>query len=226
MTEEHVDTIALFGDSITHMSYYSDELSKKLYQNFPGRVSLENYGICGNRILRDASYVPEREGEGACFGDAAVNRFERDVFGEKIPDCVVVLQGINDILHPYIMDHPEEVANSDDLITGMKRLIAITKSYDVPVYIGTLLPFQTDEALSWYKEAEKIRQRLNDWIRSSSSTEGVIDFDAAVREKDQIEFMKASYHLGDGIHPNAKGGKVMAEAAYNSLEKWIKHKII
>ena len=54
LTEEQVMTMACFGDSITHMSYYFDPLLEELYRRYPGQVTLLNGGLGGNRVLYDA----------------------------------------------------------------------------------------------------------------------------------------------------------------------------
>ena len=57
LTDSNVREILLFGDSLTHMSFYSDALAERLYRKYPGKVSVINGGICGNRVLRDAMEV-------------------------------------------------------------------------------------------------------------------------------------------------------------------------
>lgn len=37
-SDEDVKTVALFGDSITHMSYYSAPLTKMLYRRMPEKL--------------------------------------------------------------------------------------------------------------------------------------------------------------------------------------------
>ncbi|OYO87082.1 hypothetical protein CG709_14370, partial [Lachnotalea glycerini] len=64
LTDESVKTVALFGDSITHMSYYSDALIERVYAKFSGKITIINRGIGGNRILHDATYVSELPGHG------------------------------------------------------------------------------------------------------------------------------------------------------------------
>lgn len=45
LTDDDVRLIAMFGDSITHMSYFSDSLLTELYRRFPGKCSVINGGI-------------------------------------------------------------------------------------------------------------------------------------------------------------------------------------
>ena len=40
----------------------------------------------------------------------------------------------------------------------------------------------------------------------------MIDLDKIVRNEEQIDRMKEGLSLGDGVHPNQKGGRMIAEA--------------
>lgn len=46
-----VEQVMVFGDSLTHMSYYSDALYEYFLTKREGEVTLINQGICGNRLL-------------------------------------------------------------------------------------------------------------------------------------------------------------------------------
>jgi hypothetical protein len=59
-------------------------------------------------------------------------------------------------------------------------------------------------------EREKVRQTVNHWIRDGHEFDGVIDFDAAIRDPVRPERITDGWHLGDRLHPNAQGGKMMA----------------
>ena len=59
LTDDHVKVIAAFGDSITAMSFFTNALQKRLYDKYPGQVTLLNIGIGGNRLLHDATWIPE-----------------------------------------------------------------------------------------------------------------------------------------------------------------------
>lgn len=160
-TEEQVKTIALFGDSITHMSYFSDALMNRILQEMPGRVSVVNYGIGGNRILHDASHAPALVGEGSCFGPAGVSRFEEDVFGEDAPDLILLLEGVNDIMHPYVFQHPNEIVSAQELIQGISHMIDEAHRHERPIFVGTVMPFWNEEYTSWIEEGDRIRTALN-----------------------------------------------------------------
>ena len=56
-TKDTVKAIAAFGDSITHMSYVTNALSKRLFREYPGQVTLLNCGIGGNRLQIGRAHV-------------------------------------------------------------------------------------------------------------------------------------------------------------------------
>ena len=65
----------------------------------------------------------------------------------------------------------------------------------------------------YYTEAgESTRQAVNEWIRNGGEFDGVIDFDAAIRDPDDPQVMKAEYDSGDFLHPNDAGMQAMAHA--------------
>ncbi|MGN0027153.1 MAG: hypothetical protein ACI33I_09160, partial [Clostridium sp.] len=47
-TNKNIKTVVLFGDSITHMSYYYDALIERIYSKYPDEITFINRGIGGN----------------------------------------------------------------------------------------------------------------------------------------------------------------------------------
>lgn len=208
-TNKNIKTVVLFGDSITHMSYYYDALIERIYSKYPDEITFINRGIGGNRVLNDATYIESIDGKGKFFGEAGIKRFTNDVLREK-PDAVFILEGVNDIMHPYQFDHMDEVVTAEDLINGMKTLIDKLHSINSRVYLGTIMPFFNEE-FTWMTEGEATRIAYNSWVRQQKITDGIMDFDKAIRDKDNEHYMNNKTHIGDGLHPNVEGGKVMAD---------------
>ena len=57
-----------------------------------------------------------------------------------------------------------------------------------------------------------MRQTVNHWIRTSGAFDGVVDFDAAVRDPNHPAQFREGYHSGDHLHPSVIGYKAMADA--------------
>jgi lysophospholipase L1-like esterase len=169
-------------------------------------------------MLRDAIYAPVVPANGRCFGPAGIKRFEEDVFGACNPVCVLVLEGINDIMLPYAFEQPGEQTNVSLLCEGMTQIVNMAHANNATILVGTVMPFRTD-SLPFIRVGNEQRNAFNDWIRSCGYMDGVLDFDESVRDVLQPEYMRAEYHLGDGVHPNHEGGAVMAEIALDMINK-------
>ena len=212
LTDDEVKTVVLFGDSITHMSYVSNALYKRLAAAYPGRVSVLNRGIGGNRVLHDATRVSFIPGEGSCFGTAGVTRFEEDVFGQERADAVIVLEGINDIMHPIQFDHLDEQVTPEELVAGCKQYIAVARRRGAKIFGATVTPCgHADYPADWLPKFEALRLAVNERLRAGIGYDGVFDYDAAVRDEDRPGFMRDDCHICDGLHPNDRGGALMAE---------------
>lgn len=216
LTKDKVRTVALFGDSITHMSYYSDALSELCFKEYPGQITFLNLGIGGNRILHDASHMEGMPGEGRCFGIAAMERFEDDVYGLTKPEVVVFLEGVNDMMHPYQFNHLDEAVTKEMLQEGVESLIACAHNHGSKVYLGTVMPFRNDE-MDWLPESEKVRVEYNAWVREQKVADDVIDFDQIIRDENKQEYMREGTHIGDGLHPNTEGGYEMAKGVLERI---------
>jgi lysophospholipase L1-like esterase len=150
-------------------------------------------------------------GNGSCFGVAACKRFEQDVYGSDCPEMVIIMEGVNDMMHPYVFGHMEEVVSAKDLQSGIERLVQIAHEKGSKVYLGTVMPFRNDE-FEWLPESEAVRLELNEWIRNQKIAEGFIDFAKIIESEENPQYMMDGYHIGDGLHPNTEGGIAMATA--------------
>lgn len=56
------------------------------------------------------------------------------------------------------------------------------------------------------------RQAFNQWMRTSREYDGVIDFEAAVRDPKQPTRLLPEYDSGDHLHPSDAGYSAMAAA--------------
>ena len=65
----------------------------------------------------------------------------------------------------------------------------------------------------YYSESkEAFRQAANKWIRTSGSFDGVIDFDAVLRDPDHPSKLLPRFASPDHLHPNDVGYQAMADA--------------
>lgn len=215
-TADDVQTIALFGDSITHMSYFSDELIKKINDKFPGKYAFINRGIGGNRLLRDPFYLESMPNGGSLAGKAGITRFEKDIYTDEIPEIVLALEGVNDLMHPHLFGNTHEMVDGDDLAGGLQKLIDISHRKGSKFYAGTVMPYYS-EVCAATEESEPARYSYNEWIRTKAKADGVMDYAAVLTDETNPLLMKKGTNIGDGLHPNELGGSIMADVAIKAL---------
>ena len=198
--------IVTFGDSITDgasstpdtNSRWPDALARRLLASpMPIKLGILNAGIGGNRVLSEGTY-------GA--GINALARFDADALSHPGVTHVIVMEGINDIGNARQNPTP----TAEDLIAAHKQLITRARARGVKIIGATLTPFW---GAAYYTEVGDAKRRaLNEWIRTSKSYDGVIDFDRATRDPADPKKLLAAYDSCDHLHPSDAGYNAMAEA--------------
>ena len=195
--------MAIIGNSITDgrgsttnmQNRWTDFLAKAL----GGNVGVLNLGIGGNAVVNGGLSEP------------AVVRFDRDVLGQTGVTSVVIFEGVNDIggKRP---NHKEIV---DNIIEAYTSFIAKSKEAGKKVYLATITPYTN----SFYEDhfSEAARLTLNDWIRANKDVDGVIDFDAAVRDPQNPSALRPEFS-DDWLHLNPAGYEAMGKYASEILK--------
>lgn len=215
LAADDVKLIALFGDSITHMSYFMDPFLEQLYARFPGQYAVMNAGIAGNRVQKSFPKCEGFPGGGYQFGIAGKDRFYADVYDGANPDIVFVMEGVNDCSHSLCFSEPN-VPSCQDIFDALADIVRQAHAQGSKVYLSTISPFGAF-AGSWRAAAEKLRCGLNTLLLQSHIAEGVVDMDAVLRDPMDPHIMQEGLHLGDGVHPNWHGGRRMAQALMHTL---------
>ncbi|MGD0065897.1 MAG: SGNH/GDSL hydrolase family protein [Streptosporangiaceae bacterium] len=206
-------TVVAFGDSITDGvgasvdadARWPNDLARRLDALGGVTLAVADAGIGGNRVLSGSSR----------FGVSAEARFERDALDQPGVRDVIVLEGINDIGLGTNPRHPATAIRAAAIIAGYKQLIARAHARGVKIFGATLLPFQ---GAGYYSAAgEATREEVNHWIRTSGAFDGVIDFDAVMRDPADPLRLNPAYDSGDHLHPNDAGYQAMANAIHLDL---------
>jgi len=231
-------TIVALGSSLTDGDgstknanrRWPDVLAERLQNDAGGNKELGilNEGIIGNRLLSDFDSPRQAGGPpplgpvfaelGPALGQSGLARFERDVLRQAGVKYLIVGLGVNDILFPGSFIPATEGVNSQSLLSGYRQLLARAHSKGIRV-IGTTIPpfehaiFRNPFYDRFYDpEKERLREQVNAWIRSSGEFDGVIDFDAAVRNPDHLTELLPSYDSGDHLHVNDSGNVAQGKA--------------
>lgn len=206
--------IVAFGDSITD-GYASTPNANRRWPNLLAarfetgsdggpNLAILDAGISGNRVLHDVA------------GPSALERFDRDVLGRDGVKYLLVLEGINDLGAPYEPGgHGQQEVTARELIAGLRQLIDRAHAHGIEVFGCTLTPYEGAPYYSAVGEAR--REAVNRWIRSGGAFDGVIDFDAAVRDPAHPRRFLPAYDSGDHLHPSDAGYQAMADAVNLSL---------
>ena len=196
-------TIIAFGDSITDGTNSTPNTDRRWPDILAARLSasgqargISNQAIAGNRVLSHQLPI---------FGESALARFDRDVLSVPNAKWLVVLEGINDIGMGAAAP-----PSADQIIAAYRQMIARVRPQGIKVYFATLLPYEG--ARYFHENGEAVRQRVNTWMRTSGEADGLIDFDAAMRDPANPRRMKAGLQSGDWLHPNDAGYRVMGES--------------
>jgi lysophospholipase L1-like esterase len=212
LTEETNHALVAFGDSITAQSW-PDWLTLRLLENGTPNCSVIRRGIGGSRILREYSCHQTRH-----YGQSGLNRFARDIRSAAGADTVVVLHGINDIIHPDGVNpfRPMcDLPSAEQLIEGLRFYIQAAHDANMKIYLATILPFK-----GWrtYDDARnQIRMTVNQWIRENNEADGFVDFEEALKDSSDQNALAAPYASADKLHPSTEGAQEMALTAFNKL---------
>ena len=194
-------TIVCFGDSITEgvgstidgHNRWPDQFASNLQENKKySNIAIANAGIGGNRIC-----------------DQGVERFEHDALEIKGVKYIIVLYGINDMIHKN--------TNSSEIISAYEKIISKAHNNNLFIFAGTILP--AGKYLTWSEDNEKNRNEVNEWIRNTRKEEGgfddYFDFDKFLRDDKNHTNLADIYDSGDGLHPSKDGHRAIANAIHN-----------
>jgi lysophospholipase L1-like esterase len=210
--------VVALGDSITDGASsrpdknerWTDVLARRLLANH-NEIAVLNAGIGGNRVLTSSP----------CWGQNALARLRRDVLAQVGIKAVILFEGTNDIGQP---DTPVAATNpclsrtpvtADEIIAGYKQIVARTHAMGLKILGATILPFQG--FAGWTATGEAKRVAVNQWIRESGAFDGVIDFDAALRDPAARTRMAPQFDSGDHLHPGPAGHEAMGNAVRLTL---------
>ena len=195
--------VACLGNSITDGRGTTTNMQNRwtdfLAEALNGQVGVLNLGIGGNCVLRNG------------LSDPAVKRFNRDILGQRGVKKLIIFEGVNDI--GGSKGNAEQVAQ--ELIKVYGELIDKAHAKGIKVYMGTITPFGKSFYESRFHEAARLV--VNDWIRSNKKADGIVDFDALVRDPEHPSQLLEKYS-DDWLHLNPAGYEAMGKFAAEQIK--------
>jgi len=211
MAPANTQVIVAFGDSITDGTAstmngddrWPNVLSRRL-QAAGHKVAVVNAGIGGNQVVGPAEYSPQKPFPG---GPSSMERIERDVLSLSGVTAMIWLEGINDF-------SKNGNATAQAVQDRMKEVVAKIRAKipNVRIYGATAVTaLNSTSAAHGFPEQNDKRNALNEFIRTSGTFDGVIEFDKATFDAATGE-LKADMvpesttgGPGDKLHPNRAG---------------------
>lgn len=201
--DENGTAIAVLGNSITDgRGSTTDKQNRwpdRLAEALDGKTGVLNLGIGGNCVVSGGLSEP------------ALKRFDRDILNQNGINRVIIFEGTNDI-----GCCPDNLAfqTATKLIAAYKELAAKAHAKGLKVYGATITPTKGNAWYSFFHDAA--RKTVNEWIRTTKDFDGVIDFDALVRDPNEPDRLLPEYS-DDWLHLNPKGYEAMGQFAAEKL---------
>ena len=206
LTEQENRALVCFGDSITAQAW-PDYLKLRCKEESFNHTAVIRRAVSGSRILRQYDCIAYE-----CYGVSGDKRYPHDLPTDGA-DTVIILHGINDIIHPVGEEENEfrpwsDLPTVEDLIEGFKEYVKLARELGYKVYAATLLPMA-----GWRTDApfrQDIRHAYNEFLRTTDLVDGVIDFDKVMQNPSEPNRLNGEYDSGDHLHPGEVGHKKMA----------------
>jgi lysophospholipase L1-like esterase len=198
--------VVMFGDSITDGTCATVDAHNRWEDLLAIRLSLEaarrgkpdghrtvlNEGIGGNTITREVKPPPD--------SPPGLERLERDVLSHHGVTHVVLFMGTNDI---------RREAGAAQVVAGMQELVKRVKARGLKAIGATIIPRHNrapvENNTGWDPSKTRVRNEVNQWIRSKAPFDAVIDFDKVVQDPQNADLILPAFNCGDGIHPSPRG---------------------
>ncbi len=214
-------TIVAFGDSITDGTCSTLDAHDRWENVLSVRLGIEherqgrstrdglkaviNEGIGGNTVTREGLSPPPDSTPG-------LERLDRDVLSHHGVSDVVLFMGTNDI---------RRGATAASVIEGTAAIVKRVKAKGIRIVGATIIPRHnvapTATNSGWNPDKTRIRNEVNQWIRTQAPFDDVIDFDKVVRDQSNPDLLIPEFNCGDGIHPSPLGYYEMGRSIDLSL---------
>jgi lysophospholipase L1-like esterase len=210
-------SVVALGDSITDghgattngNDRWTDVLAARLQASPRTRnIGVSNQGIGGNHLLTDG------------LGPNLLARFDRDGLAPAGVRWLILFEGVNDLgglARNGAVSAAEHAAQVQRILAAYQQIIQRAHAHGIGVIGATITPYVGSDYYHPGPLSEADRQAVNQWIRTASHFDAVLDFDGVVRDPQHPERLLPDYDCGDHLHPSPAGYKAMGESVPLSL---------
>lgn len=208
LNNENASSIIVFGDSISQQGYWTNAFAKRITEQFPGRYSVVNKSIMGNRIRLDFHRRFICKG---LFGIRALNRLNRDVLNYDDCEYVIFALGTNDFLQYGTISAPKsEKPTAKQVFDKVVEISDKLKSKGKKMIVFNIMNF--GECFDSKPEKEEMVTQFNNMISENKELfYAVYDQASLTVNPDKPTCSKLEYLGGDKLHPNLVGGRLVAD---------------
>lgn len=207
MNADGASAVVAFGDSITQQGFWVNSFEQRLREAFPGKYSLINRSVMGNRLLYDCSPMFIARG---LYGKKATERIKEDVYPYEGISHVILFMGINDVFQYASMNAPKkEKPSIEKMSEAVKQIADGVHKMGSKLVCFNIPPFGA--APDATKEKDSLRRQFNDWLNNNQNMfDGFYDIAKVGADPADDYFCRKELIGADGLHPNAEGGKLFA----------------
>ncbi len=201
-------SIVVFGDSISQQGYWTNRFAERIYEEFPGRYSVINKSIMGNRMRLDFDKRFICKG---LFGISGINRLERDVMNYPDTEFVVFALGTNDFLQYGTIAAPKkDKPTAKQMFDAVAEMSARLEEKGVKTIVFNVLNFgecadSRPHKTALVAEYNKLLEENKDVFYA------VYDQASLCVNPDKPDCSKKEYLGADKLHPNMAGGRIVAD---------------
>ncbi|MBR3836138.1 MAG: hypothetical protein IKJ69_05080 [Clostridia bacterium] len=208
LNETGAAAITVFGDSISQQGYWTNAFTERIRKEYKGRYSVINKSIMGNRIRLDFGKRFIAKG---LFGISGLNRLQRDVLNYDDTEYVVFALGTNDFLQYGTISAPKSekptAKQAFDAVAGISEKLA-EKGKKLIVF--NVLNF--GECIDSNAEKEALVHEYNQLLDDNKDKfYAVYDQAGLCVNPDKPNCSRKEFLGGDYLHPNKKGGQIVAD---------------
>ncbi len=201
-------SIIVIGDSLSQQGFWTNRLEERIREEYPGKLSLINKSIMGNRVLRDFSTRFPCKG---LFGHSGMKRIERDVLPYSDCKYVILALGTNDFLQYGTIAAPKsEKPTAEAVFDGVKQIYDRLTAAGKKVIIVNTVKF--GECIDSRAEKEKMAEEYNRMLEEKRDYfYAVFDQASLLVNPEKPNCTKKIFLGKDNLHFNLFGGSTVAD---------------